>query len=64
MSFSEICIDKDSRCHSWTGYCKRNKYVKRNCLKTCGKCKRGKELQLFGGKIQTKNNEENIVHPY
>jgi len=32
------CRDTDTRCRYWKSYCNSNSYVKRNCLKSCGRC--------------------------
>ncbi|XP_068755870.1 matrilysin-like [Montipora capricornis] len=32
------CVDRDVRCKYWTGYCRSNQYVHKNCKKTCNIC--------------------------
>jgi len=33
-----ICVDKHKSCPYWKKYCNSNSYVKKNCLKSCGRC--------------------------
>ncbi|XP_066913629.1 hatching enzyme 1.2-like [Clytia hemisphaerica] len=35
---SSNCKDNNGSCPSWKIYCDSNGYVKKNCLKTCGRC--------------------------
>ena len=32
------CRNTDKKCYKWRKFCGNNAYVKKNCLRTCGKC--------------------------